>query len=67
VESIIGYLNDKCKTKCGFSDLNVLSGIRDDIMESFFLSETLKYLYLVLDQGNFNISSNHKDGCFKFY
>lgn len=30
---------------------NVISGDLDDRMESFFLSETLKYLYLLFDVG----------------
>ncbi|PFH51443.1 glycoside hydrolase family 47 protein [Amanita thiersii Skay4041] len=35
---------------CGISDLR--TNERDDRMESFALSETLKYLYLLFDEGN---------------
>ncbi|KAI0462425.1 hypothetical protein LJB42_003917 [Komagataella kurtzmanii] len=36
---------------CGFQDIR--SGIRQDRMESFVLSETLKYLYLLFDENNY--------------
>ena len=36
------------KTDCGYASLhNVLDKTQEDRMESFFLSETCKYLYLV--------------------
>jgi len=38
------------KTKCGYANIrNVSSRATEDKMESFFLSETLKYAYLVMD------------------
>jgi len=40
-------LRNSTRTKCGFASISdVLSGKLEDSMESFFLSETLKYLYL---------------------
>jgi hypothetical protein len=40
-------LRNSTRTKCGFASVSdVLSGKLEDSMESFFLSETLKYLYL---------------------
>jgi hypothetical protein len=39
--------------KCGFAVIrDVLSKEHEDRMESFFLSETLKYLYLLFDEGH---------------
>ena len=40
------------RTECGFSCLgDVVSKRKDPRMETFFLSETLKYLYLLFDSG----------------
>ncbi len=40
----------RCWTSCGWAGLqNVLSGERTDRMESFFLGETAKYMYLLFD------------------
>jgi mannosidase alpha-like ER degradation enhancer 2 len=42
-----------CKTKCGYANIrNVYNLKKEDKMESFFLSETLKYLYLLFDPDN---------------
>ena len=41
------------KAKCGYATLNsVISKKQEDRMESFFLSETCKYLYLLFDLKN---------------
>ncbi|KAI8924474.1 glycoside hydrolase [Entophlyctis helioformis] len=41
------------RVKCGFATLSdVRTGKHDERMESFFLSETLKYLYLLFDEDN---------------
>ena len=38
--------------ECGFAMIaDVTSGLKSDAMESFFLSETLKYLFLLFDAG----------------
>ena len=43
-------INRRCRTQCGFSGLqNVLDGEKSDRMESFFLGETAKYMYLLFD------------------
>jgi len=41
-------INKRCKVKCGFATLEDVSKKKKfkDEMESFFLSETMKYLYL---------------------
>ena len=42
------------RTKCGFARVeNVQIMSLSDLMDSFFLSETLKYLYLLFDEENF--------------
>ncbi|WVF66261.1 hypothetical protein IAT40_001001 [Kwoniella sp. CBS 6097] len=47
-ERILGDLKRRTKTKCGFATMkNVMTGELEDRMESFMLSETLKYLYLL--------------------
>lgn len=46
-------LEKNTKVECGYATLsNMLSMRHDPRMESFFLSETLKYLYLLFDVGN---------------
>jgi len=49
-----------CKTPCGYANMaNVVTKELDDRMESFFLAETLKYLYLLftpdhpINKGNY--------------
>ena len=41
-------INKRCKVKCGYATIKDVSKKKElrDEMESFFLSETLKYLYL---------------------
>ncbi|CAG7849149.1 ER degradation-enhancing alpha-mannosidase-like protein 1 Flags: Precursor [Serendipita indica DSM 11827] len=46
-------LESRTKTECGLAALaDVLENRQDDRMESFALSETLKYLYLLFDENN---------------
>ncbi|EJS43372.1 mnl1p [Saccharomyces arboricola H-6] len=46
-------LKQRFKSKCGFAGFqNVITGELQDRMETFVLSETLKYLYLLFDEGN---------------
>lgn len=46
-------INSTARTECGFATVdNVMSGERADRMESFFIAETLKYLYLLFDEDN---------------
>eukprot|EP00833_Pecoramyces_ruminatium_P002189 jgi/Orpsp1_1/1176221/evm.model.c7180000056843.1 len=46
-------LRPLCKTECGYSQLNPLTSYKkENRMESFFISESLKYLYLLFDEDN---------------
>ena len=66
---VLNDIENYCKTECGYAQLNPLTQLKkEDRMESFFISETLKYLYLLFDEGNtykkkkksFNTKSNIK-------
>ena len=51
-ERILTDLERYAKTRCGYAALkSVVTKEKDARMESFFLSETLKYLYLLFDNG----------------
>ncbi|XP_071816543.1 ER degradation-enhancing alpha-mannosidase-like protein 1 [Apostichopus japonicus] len=57
LESIETY----CKSKCGYATLhNVITKTKEDRMESFFLSETCKYLYLLFDKDNHVNTAFHR-------
>ena len=50
-EMTLRDIRRRCWTRCGWADLgDVVSGEQRDRMESFFLGETAKYLYLLFDQ-----------------
>ncbi|OQE05566.1 hypothetical protein PENVUL_c023G01818 [Penicillium vulpinum] len=52
-EMVLSDLKRRCWTKCGWAGIrNVLTGELIDRMESFFIGETAKYLYLLFDQGH---------------
>ncbi|CEL58109.1 alpha mannosidase-like protein [Rhizoctonia solani AG-1 IB] len=52
-ERVLHDLIRRAKVNCGLSTLsNVQSGEHEDRMESFALSETLKYLFLMFDEDN---------------
>ncbi|CAI9720187.1 degradation-enhancing alpha-mannosidase 1 [Octopus vulgaris] len=52
-KEIIHSLNTHTRTKCGYATIhNVHRMDQEDRMESFFLSETCKYLYLLFDKDN---------------
>ncbi|KAL2259712.1 hypothetical protein VTK26DRAFT_6514 [Humicola hyalothermophila] len=52
-EMVLRDITRRCWTPCGWSGLqNVLDGQKSDRMESFFLGETAKYLYLLLDDAH---------------
>ncbi|KAI7858734.1 glycoside hydrolase [Circinella umbellata] len=60
-EMVLEDLNNRTRLPCGFASIgDVRTGRLEDRMESFLLSETLKYLYLLFDTDNiFNkIDSN---------
>ena len=49
-EMVLRDIKRRCWTKCGWAGIqNVRTGEKSDRMESFFLSETFKYLYLTFD------------------
>lgn len=49
-EMVMKDINHRCRTECGFAGIqNVVTGELTDRMESFFLGETTKYLYLLYD------------------
>lgn len=49
-EMVMKDINRRCRTECGFAGIqNVVTGELSDRMESFFLGETTKYLYLLYD------------------
>lgn len=49
-EMVLKDINRRCRTKCGWSGLqDVRTGEKSDRMESFFLGETAKYMYLLFD------------------
>lgn len=50
-EMALRDIRRRCWTQCGWADLgDVISGEKRDRMESFFLGETAKYLYLLFEQ-----------------
>ncbi|KAF9534836.1 alpha mannosidase-like protein [Crepidotus variabilis] len=52
-ERVLFDLTTRAKVPCGLSGIRDLrNNTRDDRMESFALSETLKYLYLLFDEEN---------------
>jgi mannosidase alpha-like ER degradation enhancer 1 len=52
-EMIMQSLQLYARVECGFTTIeDVITMEKANRMESFFLSETLKYLYLLFDEGN---------------
>ena len=62
MESIAAFhetLRNSTRARCGFASIsNVQSGQQEDSMESFFLSETTKYLYLAFSK-SFGVLDNY--------
>ncbi|KAI8851243.1 glycoside hydrolase [Chytridium lagenaria] len=57
---IVDRLNNMTRTKYGFANVkDVRTAELEDKMESFFLAETLKYLYLLFDASNPFNSKNY--------
>lgn len=53
-EDILRSIQYSAKTPCGYATIkNVRNHQKEDRMESFFLAETTKYLYLLFDPDNF--------------
>uniref|UniRef100_A0A182QEQ0 alpha-1,2-Mannosidase n=1 Tax=Anopheles farauti TaxID=69004 RepID=A0A182QEQ0_9DIPT len=58
-ENMLESIEHSAKTACGYATIrNVLTHQQEDRMESFFLAETTKYLYLLFDPSN----ALHNDG-----
>ncbi|KAK3329508.1 glycosyl hydrolase family 47-domain-containing protein [Apodospora peruviana] len=52
-EMVLRDITRRCWTPCGWAGLqNVLDGEKSDRMESFFLGETAKYMYLLFDDSH---------------
>lgn len=63
-EMTLRDIKRRCWTKCGWAGLqDVRTGEQSDRMESFFLGETAKYLYLLFDPDH---PLNHLDAPFVF-
>lgn len=63
-EMAIKDIKRRCWTPCGWAGIqDVISGKLTDRMESFFLGETVKYLYMLFDQDH---PLNHLDAPFVF-
>eukprot|EP01087_Luapelamoeba_hula_P007799 TRINITY_DN1914_c1_g1_i1.p1 TRINITY_DN1914_c1_g1~~TRINITY_DN1914_c1_g1_i1.p1 ORF type:complete len:607 (+),score=80.30 TRINITY_DN1914_c1_g1_i1:134-1954(+) len=59
-EDIVNSLQQYCRTDCGFAAIgHVKQQSKEDQMDSFFLAETLKYLYLLFDEDNFVNTGNY--------
>ncbi|CAM9400427.1 unnamed protein product, partial [Chrysoparadoxa australica] len=47
-------LESHCRVDCGYASINDIARLQlDDDMPSYFLSETIKYLFLLFDEDNF--------------
>lgn len=63
-EMTLRDIKRRCWTRCGWSGIqDVRTGERNDRMESFFLGETTKYLFLLFDPSH---PLNHLDAPFVF-
>jgi Glycosyl hydrolase family 47 len=63
-EMVLRDIKRRCWTKCGWAGIqDVRSGEKSDRMESFFLGETAKYLFLLFDVGH---PLNHLDEPYVF-
>ena len=63
-EMTLRDIKRRCWTRCGWAGIqDVKTGELNDRMESFFLSETAKYLLLLFDESH---PLNHLDGPFVF-
>ncbi|CAM9853566.1 unnamed protein product [Ascophyllum nodosum] len=59
-KDFLGSLKAFCRTECGFASVRDVGDCTlDEQMPSFFLSETLKYLYLLFDEDNFLHKGNY--------
>eukprot|EP00750_Incisomonas_marina_P018678 INCI3118.2.p1 GENE.INCI3118.2~~INCI3118.2.p1 ORF type:complete len:786 (+),score=106.15 INCI3118.2:257-2614(+) len=58
-KSMVTFLQQHCRVPCGFASIaDVRTKRLDDRMDSYFLAETLKYLFLLFDAALTNIESH---------
>ncbi|ORX88037.1 glycoside hydrolase [Anaeromyces robustus] len=63
-EMILNDIERLCRTKCGYAQLSPLTSYnKENRMESFLISESLKYLYLLFDEDN-NINNKYTNALF---
>jgi len=63
-EMILNDIEEFCRTECGYAQLSPLTSFqKEDRMESFLISESLKYLYLLFDEDNI-INSRYTNSIF---
>jgi hypothetical protein len=49
---VVTMLQEVCRVKCGFASIADVTSLRlDDRMDSYFISETLKYIFLLFQEG----------------
>jgi len=59
-KDFLNVLEHRSRASCGYASVaNVETGRLDDRMDSYFLTETLKYLYLLFDEVRRQPSSLH--------
>lgn len=64
---VVDSIYHSARTECGFATIKSVSDHTiEDRMESFFLAETLKYLYLLFDEDNF-LHNNGGEGTIIHY
>ena len=66
-EDMLQAMEHSAKTECGYATVkSVKDHTLEDRMESFFLAETTKYLYLLFDEDNFIHNRFVNKGLFPF-
>lgn len=49
-QALLGALQENSRVECGYASVgDVATGETEDRMDSFFIAETLKYLFLLFD------------------
>lgn len=58
VYNMFNDIKRSCRCENGYTRVkNVLTGEKDNLMDSFFLAETLKYIYLIFDDSRLNFDN----------
>eukprot|EP00727_Mastigamoeba_balamuthi_P010342 m51a1_g5930 putative mannosyl-oligosaccharide alpha- - (668) ;mRNA; r:83895-86784 len=59
-ETFLDSLESTCRIGCGYAAVGDLLSLKlQDRLDTFFFSETLKYLYLLFDENNFVLQTPH--------